>query len=165
VFIFFSIIFFSGNYAVFPGNHALYLSVVEVAHVKNESQASVKIKVFTNDMEDAIRNELHKGISLSDTSSFHSQKEILEKYFSNHFLLSINGKEVDLSMTGSKLVGDAIWFYFKMNCQSKWDNVSVKADYLMELFPTQSNVVSIEHDENKRFIRLTNTKKKDTIKF
>ena len=121
-------------------DHALYLSVAEVVHANNSAQASIKIKVFTNDMEDAIENEFQTRINLSDTLAFQDQKEVVEKYFANHFTLSVDSKKVSLAIAKSQLVGDAIWFYFKGASQSKWKAVTITADYLMELFPTQSNV-------------------------
>lgn len=146
-------------------DHALYLSVVEIEHEKGSHDASIKIKVFIDDMEDAILNEQQQNIVLSDPSAFKSQKEMLERYFSNHFLFSVNKEKQKISLSRTELNGDAIWFYFHVNCIGNWNEVSVKANYLTELFPTQSNVVSIQHEGKKHFIRLTKTNDSETVRF
>ena len=163
-----SFIFLVGSLStlfVLKCNHAIYLSVAEVVHEKGKGDAQIKIKVFTNDMEDALFNEFSQRITLSDTAVFDANREYILQYFSNHFQISIDLKKQKLNLSRAELTGDAIWFYFNTGCAYDWKEVSVKADYLMELFPTQSNVISIEHDSKKQFIRLTNSKKIDTITF
>ncbi len=157
-----------GHFIAVPNttvNHAIYLSVAEIVHGKGKSTASVRIKVFTNDMEDAIMNEFGQKINLSDTSDFALHKKTIESYFQKHFQITIDGKQQVISLHHSSLVGDAVWFHFDLECHENWEEVVLKADYLMELFPTQSNVISLEHNSKKQFIRLTGTKKSDTLTF
>jgi len=146
-------------------NHAIYLSVAEVAPNSESRNASIKIKVFINDIEDALFNAFDQRINLSDNSSCASNEASVEAYFSKHFLFSVNGKKAELSLTGCEINGDAIWFYFEADCDVQWKTINIMANYLMELFPTQSNVVSIINGEDKRFIRLTKSKSNETVKF
>lgn len=146
-------------------DHAIYLSVVEVVHEKSTTVAQIKIKVFTNDMEDALFNESNQRMKLSEVTTFELYKPDIQAYFSNHFQISINNKKQALLLSRAELTGDAVWFYFNMSCTDSWKEVSIKADYLMELFPTQSNVISVEHESKKQFLRLTASKKSDTVKF
>lgn len=146
-------------------DHAIYLSVAEVVHEQGKTDAQIKIKVFTNDMEDALLNEFRQKIGLSDTALFGANKKYIQQYFSQHIELTIDNKKQNLNLSRAELTGDAIWFYFDTICAINWKEVTVKADYLMELFPTQSNVISIEHSSKKQFIRLTNNNKIDTITF
>ena len=146
-------------------DHAIYLSVVEISQNEKKDRASVRIKVFINDIEDAVFNQVKKRINLLDTASFSSQKAFLEKYFENHFELSLNGKAMQLILVSSELNSDAIWLQFETQCEDKWKSISVKADYLMELFPAQSNVLSIIYDNKKQFARLTNSKSSEIFKF
>ena len=163
-----SFIFLIGSLStvfVFKRDHAIYLSVAEVVHEPSGTNAQIKIKVFTNDLEDALFNELGQRITLSDAATFAVNKKYIQQYFANHFELTIDNKKQKPTLSRAALTGDAIWFYFNMSCANNWKDVSVKADYLMELFPTQSNVISIEHDSKKQFLRLTNSKKSDAVRF
>lgn len=146
-------------------DHALYLSLVEVDHKNFGSTATIKIKVFANDIEDAIMNASHKRIDFLDPAKCTRSKPMVEAYFSKHFSYAINGERMALAFTNCEPNGDAVWFYFKINCPDKWRQVDVMADFLMELFPTQSNVITITHGEEKRFLRITNSHTKEMVTF
>jgi hypothetical protein len=49
---------------------------------------------------------------------------------------------------------DVYLLEFIMDCEKVWNNLEIKADYFMELFPTQSNIIQIEYKNEKRFHRL-----------
>jgi len=58
-----------------------------------------------------------------------------------------------------------LWLTFEFNSPAAWRNVEITADYLMELFPTQSNVVSITYKKEKRMFRLIKGSTTETINF
>ncbi len=136
-------------------SHAIYISVVEIEHKDLGNNAKIMIKVFTDDFKDAILNAFEKQIDLSDKKSCSDNKSVIEGYFDKHFKAAINGKPLSISLTSCELNGDSVWLYFDMDCPANWKDISVTADFLMELFPKQSNIVSIYHGNDKRFLRLT----------
>jgi len=146
-------------------DHALYLSLVEVDHKNSGKTAVVKIKVFADDMEDAIMNASKKRIDFLKPTNCESSKSEVEAYFANHFGYSINGNWIPLTLTNCEPTGDAIWFYFTIDCPDKWTTVTVKADFLMELFPTQSNIITIYHGEEKRFLKTTTLHTEEVVTF
>lgn len=147
------------------GDHAIYLSVAEVEHKNLEKKANVKIKVFTNDLEDALMNAYDERISLGDASICEENKTKIEGYFLKHFKYAINGNNVVLIFDRCETNGDATWLHFNIACPMQWNKISVTADYLMELFPTQSNVISIQHGNEKRFININKSKTSDVVTF
>lgn len=137
-------------------DHAIYLSVVEVEFDPLSDRASIKIKVFTDDMEDALTNKFGAQISLSTENECTLEKRKIEEYFSHYFKLAINdGKSVKLALDHCELLTDAIWFQFYAPGIDPPDKISISAVFLMELFPTQSNVISITLDGKKQFANLT----------
>jgi len=149
-----------------PDNdHAIYLSLVEVDHKNLGGTATIKIKVFTDDMEDAILNTFKKRFHFLDTSDCEGIQSEIETYFAAHLSYSINDKSTSLALSHCELNGDAVWFHFDIECPDQWDKVDVKADFLMELFPTQSNIITIYHGQEKRFLRITNSNLEETTTF
>ncbi|MFZ1808830.1 MAG: DUF6702 family protein [Cyclobacteriaceae bacterium] len=146
-------------------NHALYLSLVEVDHTDMADTATIKVKVFADDMEDAIMNASKKRIDFLNPSNCDSSKPEVEAYFASHFNYSINDKRTALKLIDCEPNGDAIWFHFKIDCPEKWIKVDVKADFFMELFPTQSNIITIYHGAEKRFLKITNSHLKEIVTF
>lgn len=157
--------FFPHRIDLMHGDHAIYLSVAEVEHKNSEKKAKIKIKVFTNDLEDVLMNAYHERISLDDASICEKNKIMIEGYFLKHFKYAINGISIALSFERCETNGDATWLHFNITCPPQWNKISVTADYLMELFPTQSNVVSIQHGNEKRFININKSKTSDVVTF
>lgn len=145
--------------------HAIYLSMIEIIHEAHGTRASVKVKVFTNDIEDALTNEFKERRKLSEENSCEVHKRQIEQYFRHHLIISVDKTLLNLSLQKCELLTDAIWLDFEVSCPEKWTSAEVKASFLMELFPTQSNVVSIIYNEKKQFANLTQSKTMEVFKF
>ena len=140
--------------------------MVEVEFDPLNDRASIKIKVFTDDMEDALTNKFGAQISLSTENKCTLEKRKIEQYFSHYFKLAINdGKSAKLTLDQCELLTDAIWFQFYAPANDPPDEITISAEFLMELFPTQSNVISITYDGKKQFANLTKTEPKVIFKF
>lgn len=148
-----------------PVPHAIYLSVIEVDRKDLAIPAVIKIKVFANDMEDALANQSGTRKKLIDQAGCLKAKAEIEGYFHSYFSFKVNEVSVKLELAHCELIGDALWFYFQTNETSAWQTVTVTATYLMELFPTQSNVLSIYYGQEKKFARLTKAQPTLAFKF
>lgn len=146
-------------------DHAIYLSMVEISHGKNKTITSIRIKVFLNDIEDAIHNAVGKSVSLADASACETHKAEIQTYFDSHFIFLVNKTKSIIKLESCEIMGDAIWFQFETNSPDLWKDVSLTADFLMELFPTQANVVTIQYGEEKKFLKLTKSKTSEQVKF
>ena len=146
-------------------SHAIYIAVVEINHKPRTTTAEVVIKVFTNDLEDALFNAYKKHTKLESEDNCEAHGLLFEKYFSTHFSCVINDQERQISFKYCEKNEDALWLRFDMTCPERWNNLRLTADFLMELFPTQSNVISVFHGDEKKYFRLTNSKKSRQIRF
>lgn len=134
--------------------HAIYVSVLEV------KQGSIMVKVFADDLEDAIFNQAQQRPDLL-SGNCNQNKILISNYFEKHLMIKIDGKEQGYRYLACEVNDISIWLTFDFTSLSSWGEVEITADYLMELFPTQSNVVSITYQTEKKMFRLT---KGDTIK-
>lgn len=146
-------------------DHAIYLSVVEVAHAANAATASVKVKVFKDDISDAVSNMFSQHVSLDNDITLDEVSQKVTGYFEKHLQLYLNGQPITLRLKQLEPMSDAVWFHFEANCPQRWEELTVQADYLMELFPTQQNVLSVTQGDQKRFANLVKSKPTETIKF
>jgi len=129
-------------------DHAIYISVLEI------DAKEMKIKVFTDNLQDAVRN--HKGdVSFTGDIDFPEANELaVEEYFREKISLKINEKEIDLFIRTITLEGDSYWITLALEAPEKWQSFYLEATYFMELFPDQSNMVKVKKDKPK-FYRLT----------
>ncbi|MEN8250227.1 MAG: DUF6702 family protein [Bacteroidota bacterium] len=145
-------------------DHAVYVSVIEIDKADNSDKASLRFKLFADDLEDAIHNQSGIRTDLLK-GDCRDARELIEKYLEAHFMLMINNKAVEQEYISCELNDISIWIEFELETPEKWNSVEVKADYLLELFPTQNNVVSITYQKQKRMFRLMNNKTSETIHF
>lgn len=116
--------------------HAIYISVVEL-----ESD-EIRVKVFSDDLRDAIRN--HTGVQSVSIDDFCAkyQKEI-QQYFGEKLRLKINEAEVPYQYKIATEEGDSYWITFSFIKSGDWKSVKVEDTHFMELFPTQSNIIKV----------------------
>ena len=124
--------------------HGVYIGMVDVYPAANHQQ--VVVTVFADDLENALFNELNDH-------SITAQN--VKTYFKHHLEVKINNQLVELIMTNLEQTNeDTYRLFFEVESNTVWQNVAVKADFLMELFPTQNNIVRI-HQQNTKYFSLT----------
>lgn len=130
-------------------NHAIYLSVVEI------SEGRVSIKVFSDDLQDVIRNYSEQTIH-SDLDEFVStNEEQINAYFNDKLKLRINGKLAAFDLIDSMKENDAHFLNFTFESDSIWKKLEVEGSYFTELFPGQINVLTISKGDKKHYAKLT----------
>lgn len=142
--------------SVTHADHAIYIGVVQVEHRQGEKTAQIKVKVFEDDLRDAVRaafpDEYRPG-PIADFCTTHRVQ--IERYFRQHLQCRINNKPAGLQFISGRLEQDVYLLQFSFSCPEQWESSSIQADFFMELFPTQSNVLHLQHRQEKRFTRLT----------
>lgn len=140
------------------GDHAIFISVLEV------DSHQMKIKVFTDNLQDALRNDTGH-LPPSTQGNFHIKNaHAIASYFRKKVQLQINEKEVDLNFLEATLEGDSYWITFELDFQEKWRSLKLEATYLFELFPFQTNVVKVM-GEKQHFFRLSKHKPDCSVTF
>jgi len=137
-------LFSSGN----SYDHAIYISVLEI------DSKQMKIKVFTDNLQDAVRNHAGSVTFTGDKNFPETNEQVVEEYFREKISLKINEKSIDFFIQTITLEGDSYWITMALEAPEKWRSFYLEATYFMELFPDQSNMVKVKNDKPK-FFRLT----------
>ena len=138
-------------------DHGIYIGTVSVTGQPNASQVTIQIKVF----EDDLANALHAAYE--SFSSFHMNLDdeqsvaLAIKYFSQHLIFTIAPNHNLDNWVLSEVVqtNEIVLFTFQCEGPVDWTGLSVKADFFTELFPTQSNVVQVKYGTFHKYLRLT----------
>lgn len=118
-------------------DHAIYISVMEVVVVKRE--VKIDLKIFSDDLSDALRNFKGKdAIPVADA-------ELIESYMNDKISLYSEGKLCPLRLIDNNVVGESNVLEFSALLNREQD-ISLRAAYLMELFPTQQNILKLDLD-------------------
>lgn len=140
--------------AMIASFHAIYLSVIDIKVDSANQVADVSVKVFTDDLQDAVRN-FGASVQASEEQFPAANVEIITKYFQEHLRISVNQELRPLTYVSARKENDAYFIDFAISIDVELKSVEVLADYFMELFPTQSNVVKMDMNSEKSFARLT----------
>ncbi len=135
-------------------SHAIYLSLTEVEMA--EGAFNFKMKVFSDDLRDALKNHQPNTYKPSNLQEFFSlNKDLANQYFGEHFQLSTGGKQQALQVKGAIIEGDAHFINFSCAVPKDFKELTIKADFFMELFPTQINVVKVKNGAQIQYLKFS----------
>lgn len=144
--------------------HAIYISVTEI-ELQQSDLSTVSIKIFSDDLKAAIQNFSGKSSSESNATFINHNKEAVASYINKYFNLRLNNKNIALEYKDHTLEGDAYFLNFSFRVETLPSPLSIKAEYLMELFPTQQNVVKINFENEQRFLKFDSSTDTQSVNF
>lgn len=140
-------------------DHALYVSVVQVELSDSKTEASVIVKVFSDDLLSALKNV--DSTVIMNLDFIDNYEENIDAYFRDQIKLDDLAPNLELSKIVEE--NDSHWIYFTLKWPEESKSVNLTANHFMELFPTQSNIVTFKHHGSMQSFRLTKSKPTCTI--
>jgi len=138
-----------------PEEHAIYISVIKIQHEEGANSADINMRVFNDDLKSILRNKFGYE-AITEKETFCSDYgTYIQRYFEKRFICTINGEVVNFQLSNCERLPEVYQLAFKMDCPKDWKTAEIEADYFMELFPNQSNVLHLENGTIKRFGRTT----------
>ncbi|MFK7981817.1 MAG: DUF6702 family protein [Saprospiraceae bacterium] len=138
-----------------PEDHAIYISVIKIQHEKGAETADLYMRVFTDDLKSVLQNKFGYE-AIREKETFCSDYEnYINRYFKKGFICEVNKKALDFQLSNCEKAAEVYELTFEMNCPINWNTAEIEANYFMELFPKQSNVLHLQDGDTKRFGRTT----------
>src|SRR4051812_46907548 len=81
-------------------NHPVFVSVTEIEHDSSTRTLTVSCKVFTDDLERALRQKYSIKIDLADAKLKTAMNPLVDGYIKKHLLISADAKAVNLQFLG-----------------------------------------------------------------
>jgi len=136
--------------------HAIYISVIEM-EIKNDIVTEMQVKVFADDIADALRAE--SGKIIDDTGVYDEiELGLVEQYFRKHLYLKNKDESKFFTLISSSKEDQAVWLQFLMKDPIDNEDILI-GDYLIEIFPTQRNMIRLNQDGDQKFIQISNSQK------
>ncbi len=144
--------------------HPFFVGVTEIAWNSKSGKIGVSIKVFTDDIQEAIyKSEKVKFQSLVNNEN---NKLALNKYVKKHFAFKIQDKNgkfnvVDLVLLGWEIEDEATWIYLEHSGSKSTKNakqISVTNEMLFENSPSQIHIVHCNRNEIRKSEQLSHSK-------
>lgn len=135
--------------------HPYFLSVTEIEYQPQEKSIQIASKIFTDDFEDALRNEFNVKIEILSATEKKKNEALINMYFQKHLKLSVNGKPVQFEMVGFEKQEEAIWTYLEVKNISGFKTITVFNDLLYQYRQDQINIIHCKYNTERKSYRLT----------
>ena len=140
---------------IMTSTHPYYVSVIEIEYSSRSGILGMSCKIFTDDLEEALKKGGVKGIDLGRGDSSLNAKWI-SSYLGRHLALSAGGKPIELRFIGFENDPEATWCYFEKTGVSGLKNLKVTSDILYETRKEQINIFHVTVDGDRKSNRLVN---------
>lgn len=133
--------------------HQFYVSILEVNPNPSSGRLECALKIFTDDLELAIKEEEGaSGLNLGSAREKSEAGDVVNKYIRAHFLIVNQKRPLNINFIGREGDADAQWIYFEVLFPSNSlpDAVTIKWTSLLNLLPGQKNLLHLYPSPNTR---------------
>lgn len=136
--------------------HKFYVSVTQIAYVKEQQSLQIITRVFLDDFEDALSERFGESIRIpsdENDSTFDTQ---IQDYFMSKMVISVNGKPAKLSFVGKSIDIDVMVVYLELKDVQSIKTIKIQNNTLFEIFEEQQNIIRTDiNDLKKSFILIS----------
>lgn len=131
--------------------HDFHASVTQMQYDPKEKTFEISVRVFTDDLEKALSQEINAPVHLTKDSK---SDVIIEEYVRAHFAYVTPQKLTKpIQYVGHDVEADANWIYLEMPNAESFRGGSLKQSMLIETFDDQVNLVNIHYlGQKKTFV-------------
>lgn len=125
--------------------HPFYLAVLDLKYEQNSGRFQGTVKVFTNDLEEALRKLGHVQADLIHPKDKEECVRWLKDYLFKR--LQIRADEMDLryELLGFEQEEESTWIYLESQNCPRPKQLEVNNRILYDFLPEQINIINLEH--------------------
>jgi len=122
--------------------HPFHVSIAELNIAEDTLQVS--LRVFTDDLEFALREMIHDKVFLSNPTLYEKNYVVLRDYLFNRVRAGDGGKTKALEWLGFEFEDDVCWIYGQLPVDPEMRILFFKTDILTEIYDDQQNMVHLK---------------------
>ena len=145
--------------------HPFYLTVVDIKHDAKQQSLNISVKLFTNDIEEALKKTTTKSIDLLNPKNKAEMEIELMNYIKKRLSISLNNKVSTIDFIGYEKEEDAIWVYLEIKKIVTPKNIKIDTKLLFDFLPQQTNIVHAEINGIKKSSKVVNPDSKIEFNF
>ncbi len=150
---------------LFAFKHPFYLSVTDLKYNVKEKALQGSVKLFTNDLEEALKKIHKQTIDLINPKDSAKTGRMLDEYLKKRLLVHINGLAKNYEFLGFEREQEAIWMYIEIkNCPPP-KKVSFENTLLYDYIKDQSNIMHLEVKGERKSLKVNNPEKQLVFEF
>ena len=130
------------NYIIFYflfSIHPIYISVIEINSQDNNLE--IVFKIFRDDLEDGIKNNLGKNVSIDTQSKLELNNKIIQEYLNAVSSIKVNDEKKEFFFSDFLLENERIKINAKISNNFSIDRIEIYNEILIDVFSNQKNVI------------------------
>ncbi len=145
--------------------HDYHASITDIQFNPKTQSLQVAIKVFTDDLENALSVRNKSKVSYSASSD--KVKQLLAGYMASTFRFELTkGKPLKQQFIGSEEEADVVWIYFEVPVkQASLKELYIENGVFTELFDDQMNIVNLDYKGDMHSMLLQKSDKGKKLNF
>lgn len=128
--------------------HPFYVGVAEVAYDQEDQRIEVAVKLFTDDLERALREAYNAPVlDIAGENESSLTDSLIQEYLGEHFHITTNGKRIPMRYLGREGNVDASWVYIYFPTSKAPTTATIAFTAFFELFDDQRNLVHVKAED------------------
>ena len=119
--------------------HPIYISVIEINSKDNNLE--IVFKIFRDDLEDGIKNNLGKNVSIDTQSKLELNNKIIQEYLNTVSSIKVNDEKKEFFFSDFLLENERIKINAKISNNFSIDRIEIYNEILIDVFSNQKNVI------------------------
>lgn len=150
--------------------HPFHVSVMSVDHSPEEQSLQITLKLFADDLEEAMNKPAFKPanqpyIDVLNPPDEQQLNKNIDRYLSEHLLLTVNGEVVHAQFLGKEIEELAMWCYLEAKAVNKIEHLTVKSTIMTDTFDDQVNIVHVNYQQQTKSMKLAGDRLLDEVFF
>lgn len=136
--------------------HPYFVSVTEVNHNSKEKIIEVSCKIFTNDLENILRQKTKGAVDILHPKDKTVNNKLIADYLDKNVQIFIDGRNYKLEFLGYEIEDEAVWSYLQIKNISSVKNIKVNDTILYDYKKEEINLLHVSVNGVRKSTKLTN---------
>ncbi|MDF2448003.1 MAG: Uncharacterized protein K0R26_507 [Bacteroidota bacterium] len=145
--------------------HPYYVGVVDIKYNTAQKVVQVSARLFTNDLEDALRKVNHQTVDLLNPPNKPKADSAVFRYIKEHLKISLDSQKQTLSYLGYEKEEESIWIYLEIKKIVPPKKITLECSLLYDYIAQQINIAHAEIRGIKKSSKVTNPENKIEFNF
>jgi hypothetical protein len=130
--------------------HPYHVSIAEIHQNPESGKLEITIQAIPEDLIKVLQEQSVNKLHIGEARESQLADSLLAGYLKANFLLRANERAIDVYYLGKEVFPDAFWCYLESDSLSEMNTLQITNTILIELNPTQMNIVHIFIGKEKR---------------
>lgn len=150
--------------------HPFHVSVMSVHHSAEENSLQITLKLFADDLEEAMNNEAFRqeGQAYIDVLNPENEQQLnayIEQYIEKHLGMQVNAEKVQPHFLGKEMEDMAMWCYLEVRGVEEVNRLKVQSSIMTDIFDDQINIVHVNYRGAVKSMKLAGNRLLDEVLF